>query len=116
MTTSSTPVADTLTTRRYPRNVVISLWSIPVLVIGQFAMLAIVPVLLVVIGSLRDARLQAIRPWSLALAAGYAIPLLSWLIRPDGAPSLSKDMHPVFVVLIAAAAVATLIRMYLRKR
>ena len=105
MTTSSTPAVDTITRRRTPRYFQISLWSIPVLVIGQFAMLAIIPVLIVLIGSLRDARLRALRPWSIALAGAYATPLVIWAIRPVGAPSLSKDMHPAFVVLIALVAV-----------
>jgi hypothetical protein len=94
----------------------ISLWSIPVLVIGQFAMLAIIPVLIVLIGSVRDARLRAVRPWSIALGAAYATPLAIWAIRPDGAQSLSKDIHPAFVVLISLASAAALIRTYTRKR
>lgn len=88
------------------RTVIISAVAVPVLVIGQFAMVAIAPVALVLIGTLRNARLRALRWWSAALAAAYAIPLAAWAIGPDRAPSLSKDMHPAFAALIVAASVA----------
>src|SRR4051795_13356958 len=106
MTTTSAPAIETTKSHRNPRYFMISLWSIPVLVIGQFAMLAIIPVLIVLIGSVRDARLHAVPPWSIVLGAAYATPLLIWAIRPDGAQSLSKDIHPAFVVLISLATTA----------
>lgn len=102
-------------TRRYPRRFLIALMSIPVMVIGQFAMLAIIPVVLVLVWALRDTRLRALRSWSIALGVVYATPLVIWLVRPDGAQSLSKDMNPVFVALITVAAAAVLLRMYTRK-
>lgn len=101
--------------RRYPRRFLISLISIPILVIGQFAMLAVIPVVLVVIAALRDTRLRAVRGWSIALGVLYATPLVIWRVRPDGAQSLSKDMSPVFVALITVAAAIVLIRMRMRK-
>jgi len=110
MTTPSAYAPVTTTTRRNPRYFLTSAWSIPILVISQFAMLAIIPVALVLFGSLRDARLRAIRPWAIALGVIYATPLVIWLIRPDGAESLSKDMNPIFAVLIAVTAVIVLIR------
>jgi hypothetical protein len=105
------------TTRR-PRHlsVVISAWAVPVLVVGQFAMLAIIPVALVLIGTLRDTRLHALRWWSAALAATYATPLVLWAIGPDRAPSLSKDMDPIFAALIVAASVAVLVAFYVHTR
>lgn len=111
MTTSSALA----TTRRMPRYFLISAWSIPLLVIGQFAMLAIIPVVLVVVGTLRNARLRPLRRWAIALGVVYAMPLTIWLIRPDGAKSLSKDMNPIFVALIAVAAVVVLVRNHQRK-
>jgi hypothetical protein len=30
--------------------------------------------------------------------------MMIWALRPDRAPSLSKDMNPIFVVLIVAPA------------
>lgn len=106
---------STLTTgRRTPRSVLISAWAVPVLVLGQFSMLAIVPVALVLVGTLRHPDLRSLRPYSAALAAIYATPLAIWILRPDGAPSLSKDMHPVFLVLIVAAAAALLVKLHTR--
>ncbi|WBQ04512.1 hypothetical protein [Kribbella sp. CA-293567] len=101
---------------RTPKSVLISAWSVPVLVIGQFSMLAVVPVALVLIGTLRTASLRPLRWWSIALAAVYAVPLALWVIGPDRAPSLSKDMAPIFVWLISAAAVAVLAALYAVRR
>lgn len=115
MTTSSSPATVTVTARRIPRYFLISAWSIPVLVVGQFAMLAIIPVVLVLVGSLRDARLRTVRRWAIALGVVYATPLAIWLIRPDGAKSLSKDINPIYVVLIAMAAAIVLVRTHRRK-
>lgn len=109
--TSITPAK----TSRAPKKVLISLWAIPVLMIGQFAMVAIVPVTLVVIGTLRDARMRPLRWWAAGLAVAYATPLAVWALRADPAPSLSKDIHPVLLGLVVAVAVAFLIRIYTRK-
>jgi hypothetical protein len=102
-------------TRRTPRSVLISTWLVPVLVIGRFSMLAIVPVVLVLVGTLRHPSLRPLRPYSAAHAAIYATPLVIWILRPDGAESLSKDMHPAFMVLIVAAAAALLVKNHPRK-
>lgn len=102
-------------TRRTPRSVIISAWSVPVLVLGQFSMLAIVPVVLVLVGVVRPRSLRAMRPYGVALAAAYAIPLLIWILRSDRAGSLSKDMHPALMVLVVAVALALIIRLHLRK-
>jgi len=103
-------------TGRAPKSVLISLWTIPVLMIGQFALVAVVPVVLVLIGTLRDARIRPLRWWAVALAVAYATPLAIWVLRPDGAQSLSKDIHPVLLGLVVAVAFAYLIRLYTRKR
>jgi hypothetical protein len=103
-------------TRRAPKVVLISLWTVPVLILGQFAMLAIVPVVLTLIGAFRDKRVRELRWWAIALTAMYAAPLATWLLRPDGARSLSKDMSPVFAGLIVALSIAFLVRIYTRKR
>ena len=102
-------------THRTPRSVLISAWAVPVLVLGQFSMLAIVPVVLILVGTLRHPSLRPLRPYSAALAAIYATPLVIWILRRDGAESLSKDMHPVFMVLIVAAAAALLVKNHTRK-
>ena len=103
-------------TTRLPRSVLVSAWAVPVLVLGQFSMLALVPVALVLVGTLRHPALRPVRPYSAARAASYATPLAIWIVRPDGAQSLSKDMHPAFLALIVAAAAALLVALRTRTR
>lgn len=102
--------------RRQAATVIISVWSIPILLVGQFAMLAVVPVALVLLGTFRAARLRALRWWAVGLGIVYATPLIIWAVRPDRAPSLSKDIDAIFVILIIAASIALIVRYYtLRK-
>lgn len=113
----STQTLDRETTvRRAPRSVIVSAWAVPIMVAGQFAMLAIVPVALVLIGTLRDARLKALRRGAIALTAAYAIPLALWAIGPERAQSLSKDMHPVFAAIIVAVGVAFAVSFHVLRR
>lgn len=107
MTTASTSLART--SRRIPLAVTVSSYAVPVMVLGQFALLAIVPVAIALVGALRHARDRAVRWAAALLAVTYAIPLVVWLTRPDGAPSLSKDIHPAFVGLIVAASAALIV-------
>lgn len=115
MSSLPAPAVVSNTTRQYPRSFLISAWSVPVLVVGQFALVAIIPVLLILFRSLRDPRLRDVRPWAIALSTVYASPLISWMLRANRAPSLSKDMNPAFVVLIVIAAALVLIRTRTRK-
>ncbi len=92
--------------RRAPLTVLISAWAVPLMVAGQFAMIAVVPVALVLIGTLRDTRLKALRWGAVALTAAYTTPLALWAIGPERAQSLSKDMHPAFAAIIVAVGVA----------
>jgi hypothetical protein len=101
---------------RSSKSVIISACLVPVMVIGQFAMLAVIPVALVLIGTLRHPELRPLRWWSAALAAVYATPLVLWAIGPDRAPSLSKDMAPVFGWLISAAALAVVVAFTVLRR
>jgi len=102
--------------RRTPLYIHISAWAIPVMVVGQFAMLAIVPVAVVLIGTLVDARVRPLRWWAGLLAVAYATPIAVWILRPDGAPSLSKDIHPVFVGAIVVVSIVLLLKIYTRRR
>lgn len=111
-----TTTAITKPVRRTPIYAHIAAWSIPVLVIGQFSMLAIVPVAAVMIATLADRRVKALRWWAGLLALVYATPLVIWLVRDDGARSLSKDMHPVFLGLIVAVSIAFIIKIYTRRK
>jgi len=92
-----------------PRRVVISAWAVPVMVLGQFSFFAAIPVAVIVVAVLRRVRTRATRWWAIALGALYATPLAIWALRPDRAPSLSKDMSPAFVVLIVAAAIGVIV-------
>ncbi|MGA6167273.1 hypothetical protein [Amycolatopsis magusensis] len=96
--------------------VIISAWAVPVLVLGQFAMVAVVPVLIVLIGTFRNRGLRPLRWWAAALGAAYATPLALWAIGPDRAPSLSKDMHPVLTGVVAATALAVAVAYHLLRR
>src|SRR4051794_24243393 len=81
--------------RRGTRKVIISAWAVPVLILGEFAMLAIVPVAILTVSVFRNAQLRALRWWAAAVGAAYASGLAAWAIGPDRAPSLSKDLHPL---------------------
>jgi uncharacterized membrane protein YhaH (DUF805 family) len=98
------------------KAVIVSAWAIPVLIAGDFAMLAIVPVIMLTVKVFRDARLRALRWWAVAVAALYASGLAAWAIGPDRAPSLSKDLNPVHATLIVASAVAFAIRYHTTRR
>jgi hypothetical protein len=88
------------------RSVIICALLVPVMIVGGFAMLAVIPVGIVVHFTVRDPRLRALRVWAALLVAAYAIPLALWGALPDRAPSLTKDMHPAFAVGIVLAALA----------
>ena len=115
-TTTATPPAASRRATRTPRSVVVSAWAVPVMVLGGFALFSGVPVALVLVGALRDARARYLRWPAGLLAAAYATPLAIWLLRPDGAESLSKDIHPVFVVLIVVASAVLLWRIRVTTR
>ncbi|WP_194833162.1 hypothetical protein [Nocardia sp. XZ_19_369] len=112
---TSTPRPD-LETYPAARPVLIAAWAVPVLIVGQFAMVAIVPVTIVLIGTLRDARLRSLRWWAAALAVAYAVTLAIWATRPDPAQSLSKDIHPLLAALVVVAGSAVAIRHHLLRR
>lgn len=92
--------------RRVPRSVTVSAWAVPVMVIGQFALISGFPVAVALVGVVRRVREPAARRAAAVLAVTYLVPLVVWLTRPDGAESLSKDMHPVFAALMVTASAA----------
>lgn len=111
---ATTPVRQKV--RPGPRAVAVSAGAVAVMIAGQFAMLAIVPVALVLVGTFRNAQLRTLRWWSTVLAALYATSLALWAIGPDRAQSLSKDLNPVLAGLIIAAALAVLVRYLVIRR
>ncbi|MFI1223030.1 MULTISPECIES: hypothetical protein [unclassified Streptomyces] len=104
------------TGRRVPLSVTVSAWAVPVMVVGQFALVAGVPVLIALIGTLRSVPDRAVRRTASLVALAFATPLAIWLVRPDGAQSLSKDMHPGFTGLIVAASAAFLVTLHRARR
>jgi hypothetical protein len=82
------------------------------MVVGQFALIAVVPVVVALLAATLRVQDRAVRFGAGLVAAVYAIPLVIWLVRPDGAPSLSKDMHPVFLGLIPAASAVLILAVH----
>ncbi|PZG24866.1 hypothetical protein C1I98_35155 [Spongiactinospora gelatinilytica] len=109
---TATPIPLTPASRGTPLAVTIASWAVPVMIVGQFAMLASVPVAVALVGALVRVRDRAVRPAAMLLAATYAIPLTIWLARPDGAPNLSKDMHPGLAALIVAASAVLIVTVH----
>ncbi|MFF8913281.1 hypothetical protein ACF08M_08120 [Streptomyces sp. NPDC015032] len=106
----------TRTDRRVPRSVTAASWAVTVMVVGQFALIAVVPVVIALVGALRQVSDRAVRGAATLLAVTYAIPLAICATRPDGAQSLSKDMHPAFTGLITAASVALVVATHRARR
>jgi hypothetical protein len=75
-----------------------------------------VPVAEVMIGVLVDFRIRSLKWWAAPLTATYLTPLVIWVSRADRASSLSKDMDPVFYVLIAVVSALFLVKIYTRRR
>ena len=111
-----TATRNPLVRERHPRGVsltvIIAAWAVPVMMIGQFAWLATVPVVLVLIGVFWDSRLRGLRWPAVALALVYALPYVIWKIRSDPAPSLSKDINPILGGLVVVAALVVIIAFY----
>ncbi len=99
-----------------PRKVLVSAWAVPVMVMGQFGFLAVIPVAIIVIAVARRFKTGALRNWSLALGAAFSVPLAIWALRPDRAQSLSKDMSPVLAALIVATAVGVIVTAHRQRR
>ncbi|OKI06243.1 hypothetical protein A6A06_37735 [Streptomyces sp. CB02923] len=102
--------------RHAPLSVTIASWAVPFMVVAQYALIAGVPVAIALVGALRHVRDRAVRLAAVLVAVSYAVPLAVWLIRPDGAQSLSKDMHPGFAGLIVAASALLLATLYRARR
>ncbi|MGW1990470.1 hypothetical protein [Embleya sp. NPDC001921] len=114
---SASPTSpETGAARRVPRAVTVSAWAVPIMVLGQFALLAGVPVVVALVGALARVRDRAVRAGAVLVTVAFAIPLTVWLVRPDGAQSLSKDIHPAFVGLIVAASAVLIFTLHRARR
>lgn len=109
---TTTHISAAIRRNSVPRKVTISAWTIPLLVLGQFSFVATIPVTLIVVSVLRHFSSGPMRWAAIALGASFATPLAIWALRPDRAPSLSKDMSPTFAALIVAAAVGVILSGY----
>lgn len=94
----------------------VAAWAVPLLVLGGFALVAVVPVAGVVVGAFAVPALRRLRGWAVALGAAYALPLVLWMVDPHPAPSLTKDMHPLLAAVIVAVSVALLAVLHLGRR
>ena len=112
--TANQPTAGSIR-QRLPRFAIISAWSIPVLLVGQFAMLAIVPIAALATVIVRR-RIHPLFPYAGVLVGLYATGIAIWVVRPDRAQSLSRDLHPVLLTAIVVASLALLLRTYLRRK
>lgn len=102
--------------RRVSRTALVAAYAVPVMVLGQFAWFATVPVLIVLVGVLGATRSAALRGAAILLAISYAVPYVLWQVRPDAAQSLSKDISPIFVAAITAASVVVIVAIHLDRR
>ena len=114
MTATSTLPATKL--RRAPLPVSISAWATPALVLSGFALVAVIPVTVLVISAFRNGKARGLRWYAALVGVLYAAPLLIWALNPDRAQSLTKDMNPVFLWLIVAASAVLLIKIATRRK
>ncbi|MEU7791689.1 hypothetical protein [Amycolatopsis sp. NPDC049159] len=112
----TTTTADPAVTpaRRTSIAVLVAAWAVPVMVLGQFAFLAVIPIAVVLVGALRAK--NSLRWWAFGLTAGYAALVAAWLLGPSSAPSLSKFLSPVATGIFAAAGAAVAIAALVSRR
>jgi uncharacterized membrane protein len=98
---------------RPSKAVLVAAWAFPVMVLGQFALLAGIPVAIVLARTLRS---HAARWWSGLTAAAYVVPLAIWLLGPSTAPSLSKSLSPVATGVVTAVGAVAAVGLHLVRR
>ena len=101
------------TPTRPSKAVLVAAWAFPIFVLGQFALIAGIPVAIVLARTLRS---RAARWWSALAGAAYVIPLAVWLLGPSTAPSLSKSLSPVATGVITVAGVVAAAGLHLVRR
>ncbi|MEA5360603.1 hypothetical protein VA596_13730 [Amycolatopsis sp., V23-08] len=109
-------MTTTATARKTSLAVLVAAWAVPVFVAGQFALLAGVPVIVMLVGTLREPRLRAVRWWTAAITAVYAGSVAFWLLGPSDAPSLSKFLSPVATGVFTAVGVAAAVAHHIARR
>ena len=101
---------------RVPWKVLISAYCIPVMIVAQFAWLATLPILVLLVSTFRNVRSRVLRWLAVLLVVVYATPYAIWKLRPNPAPSLSKDISPVLAGLIIAVSVFFIVAMHVVSR
>ncbi|TCO45340.1 hypothetical protein [Actinocrispum wychmicini] len=116
MNSTTANATSARTANRTSLAVLVAAWAVPAVVLGQFALIAGIPIAVLLIGTLRDPRLRALRWWTGALTAVYVVPLTLWLIDPSSAPSLSKYLSPVATALFVATGVVVAVAHHVLRR
>ncbi|WP_413332631.1 hypothetical protein ACH82I_11190 [Brevibacterium sp. GP-SGM9] len=106
--TSATPISNTESPSIRPnrlgrilaRTAIISAYIATILVPTGFAKIAIAPVILVLAATLAGPSVRRLWWAAAALFIVYAIPFIQYAGNPNREQSLSKDMDPVWWVII----------------
>jgi hypothetical protein len=88
---------------------------VPVLVLGGYAMVAVLPVVVVAAGILCSADLRSRLPFrlgALGLGSAYALALTLWLTAAEPAKSLSDSLHPALAATLALLAGALFVGLF----
>lgn len=87
-----------------PRYFAVSAFAIPVLITTGFAMVSTLPVLLLVVGVLRDSRVRPLRWWVVLTSGLFAIAFANWALKGDLGISLTSTLHPAMAAAIVLSA------------
>ena len=113
MTTDSLPhPAHDKSQRQAPHYLIWSAIAFPIMVLAGWALLAAVPLALLLWGSWTDRRVRALRWWSGLTALLYALPLLQYLTRSNPEASMSSLLHPAMGISIALAALVVVLKLF----
>lgn len=99
-----------------PPLAIVSAYAATIFVAGQFAKVAIIPVVLVLVATVFGPYVRRLGWAAGALVGAYAIPFALYLLNPDRAQSLSKDMHPGWVVVIVAVGLVYIVAYHAIRR
>ncbi|WP_210603845.1 hypothetical protein [Brevibacterium oceani] len=105
----SSPVSPKRAARILARTAIISAYAATILVPTGFAKIAIAPIVLVLLATLAGPSVRRLWWAATALFAVYAIPFIQYAADPDREQSLSKDMDPVWWVIIPIVGVVYIV-------
>lgn len=113
MTPDATPTR-TAPTKTAPTWFRIAAWSVPALIAGDFlagdvGWYAVIPVAAMLVGTLTNPAIRALRWWVGAMTALLAIP---FLYDTESGAGIMADMHPVNLALFGVATLVVLAKMH----